>query len=100
MTNSEILDIKFYCSDLGRDVMIREYLHALLDTVWVEGEGFSGKRPFGNSGWEHDLYVPLIKAKVIKGVLDEDGYIHDVDDKKGYKVVRELIKHMCLGDPK
>ena len=29
---------------------IGEYLKALLSAVWHEGESFSGKRPFGNSG--------------------------------------------------
>lgn len=41
---------------------IRDYLKGLLDSLWTQGEGFSGKRPFGNSGWRHDLYRPLIAA--------------------------------------
>lgn len=41
---------------------IRDYLKGLLTNLWTEGEGFSGKRPFGNSGWRHDLYRPLIAA--------------------------------------
>jgi hypothetical protein len=39
---------------------VRDYLKGLLQNLWIEGEGFSGKRPFGNSGWEYDLYQPLI----------------------------------------
>lgn len=34
---------------------VRDYLKALLTRIWEEGEGFSSKRPFGNSGWEYDL---------------------------------------------
>ena len=54
---------------------IREYLVALLRQLWAEGEGFSGKRPFGNSGWEWDMYPPLIKAGLVAGRLDEEVFI-------------------------
>lgn len=49
-------------SDAGDDLTVRGYLRELLSTVWSEGESFDGKRPFGNSGWELDLLVPLAKA--------------------------------------
>ncbi len=58
---------------------IRDYLIALLAAVWSEGEGFSGKRPFGNSGWEWDLYPPLIKAGLVDGVVHADGYVDEID---------------------
>lgn len=38
---------------------IRGYLVALAEQVWVEGEGFSGKRPFGNSDWHDEVYEAL-----------------------------------------
>ena len=47
---------------------VREYLKMLLERLWEEGEGFSGKRPFGNSGWEYDLYAALEE----KGVTEQD----------------------------
>lgn len=43
---------------------VKGYLKALLFTLWDEDEGFSGKRPFGNSGWECDLTEPLIVNKL------------------------------------
>lgn len=89
------LDLRFECRDLDREVSIREYLRELLSALWHDGECFSGKRPFGNSGWEYDLYLPLIVAGVIGGNLDEDGYIHDVDASAGHKVIAELIREMC-----
>lgn len=88
------LDLRFD-SDAGDDLSIREYLCELLLVLWAEGEGFSGKRPFGNSGWEHDLYKPLIKAKLVPGELDEDGYLETVDQFKADALVRKLIEHMC-----
>lgn len=81
---------------------IREYLLKILLNVWDEGEGFSGKRPFGNSGWEYELYRPLVQYKIIEGTIDEDGYLGDFDDFTGAKVIHNAIKHMCKlpGSPK
>jgi hypothetical protein len=89
------LDLRFKCYDLGREVSIREYLHRLLSILWAEGESFSGKRPFGFSGWEHDLYKPLIAAGVIGGSIDEHGHIVDVDDEAGAAEIFRLIDEMC-----
>jgi len=86
----QALDIRFD-SDAGDDITIRDYLRILLLTLWEEGEGFSGKRPFGNSGWEYDLYKPLIKEGFINGSLDEDGYIEKYDKKEAYAYVIDLI---------
>lgn len=44
------------------ELTLREYFGALLTTLWVEGEGFSGKRPFGDSGWQHDVSSALSSA--------------------------------------
>jgi hypothetical protein len=73
---------------------IRDYLVTALATLWSEGENFSGKRPFGNSGWEWDLLVPLITAGAITGTLDEDGYIDDVDEGAGNALIASAIEAM------
>ena len=72
---SEILNLPMNENDAGAGT-IKDYLKALLSRIWEEGEGFSGKRPFGNSGWEFDLYFALVKGKACKGTIevDEDGY--------------------------
>lgn len=78
-----------------RDVhTVKDFLEQLLMKVWVEEEDFSGKRPFGNSGWKQDVAVALIKAKVIDGELDEDGYIEDYDRHEFETLMRDLIKHI------
>ena len=59
---------------------VRDYLKALLLELWKEREGFSGKRPFGNSGWQFDLYKALIVAGAVPGKLDEDGFVQELDD--------------------
>lgn len=70
---------------------IGEYLEKLLLTLWDEEDGFSGKRPFGNSGWKWEVYIALISAKVVNGKLDEDGYIEEIDFSMADDVVRNII---------
>jgi hypothetical protein len=88
------LNIEFYCEDLGKTVTIRNYLKELLLTLWEEGESFSGKRPFGNSGWEYDLYKPLIENNIIDGKIDEDGFICDYNANKADEVIINCIKSL------
>lgn len=76
----------------ARAESIGDYLHSLLWTLWSEGEGFSSKRPFGNSDWESDLYAALVKGEFVDGEVDEDGYL-DWCDKGGAK---NLI-FQCIG---
>jgi hypothetical protein len=92
----DALEIRFD-SDAGDDITIRDYLHTLLETLWTEGEGFSGKRPFGNSCWEFELYEPLIKAGFITGSLDEDGHIAEFAREEAEAYVFELIRAAFYG---
>ena len=94
INNKGLLELVFYCDDLDRTLSIREYLKELLRKLWKEGEGFSGKRPFGNSGWEWDVAKPLIRFGVINGALDEDDYIEDIDTKAFNKLILELIDEL------
>lgn len=70
---------------------IGEYLYALLCGVLREQEGFSGKRPFGNSGWDSELMVALHKAGRITLELDEDGYINELPKAQEIKGIKLLI---------
>lgn len=70
---SDALDVRFD-SDAGDMLTVRQYLHEMLGKVWEEQDEFDGKRPFGNSGWEFDLYIPLAQAGFIDlGPMDDDG---------------------------
>ena len=69
----DALEVRF-SSDAGDDITIRDYLRTLLMTVWEENESFSGKRPFGNIGWDYDIPIALAKAGFVDlGPLGEDG---------------------------
>jgi len=84
-------DFIFFCSDLDQDISIKGYLKKLLETVWSEGESFSGKRPFGNSGWEYDLYTPLVAGGFVEGELDADGCIKTVDKVAADTMIFDII---------
>jgi len=90
------LEVRF-SSSAGDDLTVREYLRMLLMAVWNEGEGFSGKRPFGNSGWEGDIFDPLVKAGFIPGTIDPYGYAVVNSGVNARAYVRDLILAMCHG---
>ncbi len=73
------LDVELHENDAGAPD-VRSYLASLLETLLNEEEGFSGKRPFGNSGWIHDL----------RGPLQDAGYPVDQPGFWG-----ELVDEMC-----
>lgn len=85
-----ILDLPMGRND-AKAKTIRDYLKALLTRLWREGEGFSGKRPFGNSGWRHEIYKVLIAAEIVEGRLDEDGYVEDVDGEDADRLIQKAI---------
>lgn len=87
---SLVLDCPMGDNDAGA-ATVREYLVKLLAEVWTERECFNGMRPFGNSGWEYEVYAALIAADLVTGVLDEDGYIDDVDHGTASRLVSDAI---------
>jgi hypothetical protein len=93
MTTNEILELKLTLASGGDEITIRQFFFELLKTLWIEQECFDGKRPWGNSGWAFDVYVPLIKAGLVKGKLDEDGYISELNDDAAKEfVLQNIIK--------
>lgn len=72
-TARRVLDLPMPDGNDAGAATVRGYLIALLAELWREEEGFSGKRPFGNSGWQYDVYVPMVRAGLVAGTFDEDG---------------------------
>ena len=90
-----ILDIKLDV-DLLQETQfpvetIRDYFKRLLLTMWDEKERFSGKRPFGNSDWEYDLYLPLIREGIVEGELDEYNDIIEFDQEQADQLIKAAI---------
>lgn len=88
-----ILDLPMQRND-AHAATVRDYLKTLLTRLLRQGECFSGKRPFGNSGWEHELHIPLIKAGLVTGELDEDGYIQDHDELAASVLILKAVGHL------
>ena len=89
------LAVEIETCDAGDNITVRDYLTRLLLKVWEEEECFNGKRPWGNSGWSHDLHTPLIKAGFIEGKVDEEGYAEANDYRLADAFVCDLIFAMC-----
>ena len=87
------LAVRFDC-DAGDNITVKDYLEALLRTLWNEQEGFSGKRPFGNSCWEYELYRALVEGGVIEGEISEDGDLEDFNKVDAWDFVDDLILYI------
>lgn len=95
MTNDELLDLPMHKNDAGAKT-IREYFGLLLAEIWRKKEGFSGKRPFGNSGWEYDIFRALAKGGAIKcgepdGADPYEDYLNEIDDEEAGELVKGMI---------
>lgn len=100
-----ILDVPMRENSSGADT-VGGYLRRLLIEVWREGEGFSGKRAFGDSGWQFEVYEALAEAGVIEGEgtlyyegTDDEFTDWDVDfgeraraDQMIYQVIKEKLQ--------
>ena len=63
-------EVSFYFRDLDEEFTLRSWLKMLLGQLWDDREGFDGKRPFGNGGWDADLWAELIGRGIVEGELD------------------------------
>lgn len=91
-----VLDLPMGDNDANA-ASVREYLTKLLAGVWEYGESFDGKRPFGNSSWEYELYQPLGRAGLIDVTFDEDGYIAtfpDSEQRKANGLIAAAIREL------
>ena len=82
---------------------IRDYLVNLLAKVWREAEGFSGKRPFGNSGWDWDLFNALAQGGLVTATFDDEGWVDEIDEAVGHRLIADAIEALrsdeLLGTP-
>lgn len=92
LSGTEVLDLPMQEND-SKASTVRDYLKALLEELWQHGEGFSGKRPFGNSSWEYDLYEALGRAGLIHVTFDDD-YLDEIDVEKANLLIRDAIKSL------
>jgi hypothetical protein len=87
----QILNLALEDND-ARAATIRDYLKKLLSELWTEEEGFSGKRPFGNSDWQNEIYLALANEGWIHAKFDRDGYLEDIDEVTGNRLILSAIE--------
>jgi hypothetical protein len=74
---------------------VGEYLGLLLSTLWLQADGFSAKRPFGNSDWQYVIYMAMVKAGLATGVVyDENGfeYLDEIDEVAADEIILQAIQ--------
>jgi len=96
-TPQQILSLPMQDND-AKAATIGQYFTAIVHTLYIESEGFSGKRPFGNSGWESDVEKALITANAIWGEIDEDGYIEDCDSAAASAIIFDTLEFLHKAD--
>ncbi|CAO3404269.1 hypothetical protein [Azospirillum palustre] len=85
------LDLPMQEND-ARAATVRNYLKALLSGVWEKGESFDGKRPFGNSGWEYELYRPFVVAGLVPGDVGANAFGKEFDRDAADRIICEAIE--------
>lgn len=94
----KVLDALIDCPRCKRPIPLREYFQMVFSKLWDDNE-FDSKRPFGNSGWRYDVYRALIVAGLLGGVIDDEGYIDQLDEKEGDTLVHCAIQHLFAPHP-
>jgi hypothetical protein len=92
MTGVELLALPMREDNEAEASTVKDYFRSLLVTLFEEGDDFSAKRPFGNSGWEEELFVAFVDAGVLEAEIDEDGYLDDYNPSDAYDLVYEALE--------
>jgi hypothetical protein len=77
----EVFDVPMRKGNAADASTIRDYFITCSAMLWTDGEAFSGKRPFGNSGWERDVYTALA----------DNGYMHQDDYRRGDRIIKHAF---------
>lgn len=78
-------------------ITVGQFFGKLLSTLWEENEGFSGKRPFGDSDWQYEVYEAMAKAGIVEMTFDEDGYVDEFtyeEEELADQLIQQAIKLM------
>jgi hypothetical protein len=92
LTPKQLLNYKFYITEMGGQSTLRYYLLTLLVTLWTEEANFSGKRPLGDSAWQTTLANDLCEAGLLEGeLLDGTFQDYEYDCNTFDKMILECI---------
>lgn len=91
-TISDLFNIPMAESNDANTETVGGYLIALASAIWEQEEGFSAKRPFGNSDWKNDIDLALLRDDWVEGELDEEGYIETIDMVAVDAYIKQLLE--------
>lgn len=80
-----------------KSMTVAEFLRRVLLDFW-EDPDFEARRPYGASGWRHDVRAALIRAGVVDGSFDEHGYVDRCDETAADDVIKDLIDTLGVFD--
>ncbi len=82
--------------ELGRNsadaATVGDYLIALLAQLWQQGRGFSSSEPFGDSGWQDELYLGLARAGLVEGEISDGHELDNLDESGAYLLIATAIE--------
>jgi hypothetical protein len=93
ITAREVLTAPMGDND-AKAATVREYLIALLTSLWDQRAEFDAKRPFGFSDWEEEVYRALVQAGLVEGRTDNDGALEAVDETAADRLVADAIRSL------
>lgn len=77
---------------------VRNYLKDLIKQLWLQGSDFSSKRPFGDSSWQQDVYLAMVKESIIDGEIDTDDELVSFDVFKSDELILRAIDYIWATD--
>lgn len=86
----EVLDLALPPNDSEAST-VRGYLITLLSVIWTDGGDL---KPFGNSGWQNDIYIPMVRAGWISGEFIDDYYVKKIDHVAGDALIGTAIRRL------
>lgn len=92
LKGKDVLALKMQKGNDADASTIHDYFKRLIEELWSSGEAFSGKRPFGNSGWEYELYTALGQNNAIDVKFDAHGHIEEFLEDAKTKADRLIFK--------
>lgn len=90
---NDIGKISMVANDAGA-ATVEEYMISIAAVVWNDD---LVKRPFGNSGWQHEVYNSIARAGLIERTVayqDEDYIDYDYDVREGDTIISNWFKDM------
>lgn len=84
-------------SQAGNMLTLRQYFCRIVEEVFIWGEGFSGKRPFGESWWRHELVDALRESGALLPEPPDAPKEEEGDESAEFLVILKLIALMAEG---